>query len=348
MPLPARPVLKPALRRVWRDSATLQLGLDPARAILLAGLDAADSRLLTLLDGSRDVATVFAEADRAGCGPERAVRVIELLAAADALDDAPPDDPRLAPDLLSLSLLHRGAGAAARVLHRRRAASVVVHGAGRVGASLAGLLVAAGLGAVTVVDDAPVRPADLAPGGIRSHSASHRGTAATQPFRGRSPRQRVTTGRTPTAHVDLAVVAPAGSTAPPEVLAAVRRQPHLLVTIRETTAYVGPLVRPGVSACLRCLHLARADRDPAWSELAAQLAGSGRDVEACDVTLATFAAAIAAMQVLNEIDGTAQQASTLGGVLEFDLADGRLRRRSVRSHPSCGCGAASVEATMDA
>jgi bacteriocin biosynthesis cyclodehydratase domain-containing protein len=350
VPLPTRPLLKPALRQVWRDPATLQLGLDPGRAVVLQGLQPPDANLLALLDGSRDVATVFTDADAAGCTPERAVRLIELLAAADALDDAPQDDPRLAPDLLSLSLLHPGPGAAARTLRRRRAATVSVHGAGRVGATLAGLLTAAAVGHVVVADDGPVRPADIAPGGIREQGSTDRATAATQPLRRRTPGQVVTTGRRAGSRVpvDLAVVAPAASSPAPEVLAAVRRVPHLLVVVRETTASIGPLVQPGASACLRCLHLARADRDPHWAALSAQLAGGGREVEACDVVLATLAASLAAMQVLAHVDGDHRRVSTVSGVLQFDLGDGRLRRRSVSPHPACGCGAAHPETTMEA
>src|SRR4051812_47988217 len=130
VPFPVRPVLKPALRQVWRDTVTLQLGLAPQRAVVLAGLTPPDSHLFGLLDGSRDVATVFNDASALGCPPERAVRLIELLVAADALDDGPPAAPRLEPDLLSLSLLHPGPGAAARGLARRRAARVAGDGAG--------------------------------------------------------------------------------------------------------------------------------------------------------------------------------------------------------------------------
>lgn len=339
MPLPTRPLLKPALRQVWRDDATLQLGLEPRRAIVLEGLAPPDSRLLALLDGSRDVATVFAEANDVGCGPERAARLIELLHAADALDDAPPGDPRLAPDVLSLSLLHRGAGAASRVLARRRNAAVVVYGAGRVGATLVGLLVAAGVGSVHVVDDAAVRPSDLSPGGIREHNIGSRARAALLPWRQR----RV---RTDPRGAQLAVIAPAGSTTPAEVLTAARRVPHLLVVVRETVASVGPLVVPGTTPCLRCLHLSRVERDPAWAAMTAQLAGTRRADEACDVVLATLAAALGALHALQHLDG-APRPSSVGGVLEYDLADGRLRRRSVVAHATCGCGAAHPEATME-
>ena len=310
---------------------------------MLEGLQPPDARLLGLLDGSRDVATVFAEANDAGCGPVRAAQLIELLHGADALDDAPPGDPRLAPDLLSLSLVHRGAGAAGRALARRRRATVSVHGAGRVGASVVGLLVAAGIGSVDVVDDRPVRPGDLAPAGIRDQGAGDRATAATLPWRQRSRGVRATTRARDS---DLHVVAPAAATPAPEVLAAVRRRPHLLVVVRETTASVGPLVLPGRTPCLRCLQLARADRDPEWAAVSAQLVAGGRDTEPCDVTLATLAASLAAMQALTHIDGAAAP-SAVAGVVEFDLVETRLRRRSVAAHAACGCGAASAEATME-
>ena len=346
MPLPVRPLLKPALRQVWRDAGTLQLGIEPRRAVVLEGLGPPDSGLLDLLDGTRDVTTVFTDASALGCPPERAARVIELLAAADALDDTPPGDPRLAPDLLSLSLLHPGPGAAARVLARRRRARVAVAGAGRVGASAVTLLAAAGIGRLHVDDDAAVRPADLSPAGIRELGAGTRATAVTAPLRRTSAALAVVTG--PAADADVTVVAPAASSPAPEVLAAVRTRPHLLVTVRETTASVGPFVLPGVTPCLRCLHLARSDRDPGWGAMTAQLAGNTRAVEACDVVLATLAAALAVTQVLGYVDSAAPPASTRAGVLEMDLADGRLRRRTVAAHPSCACGAADDGATMDA
>ena len=346
MPLPVRPLLKPALRRVWRDSFTLQLGLEPQRAVVLEGLRTPDSQLLDLLDGSRDVATVFHDANALGCPPDRAARVIELLAAADALDDAPAADPRLTPELLSLSLLHPGPGAAARILSQRRRAHVAVTGAGRVGAGVVMLLAASGIGRLSVDDDGPVRPADLAPAGIREQGAGSRATAVTAPLRRTSAGLSVVIGPAPEA--DVTVVAPTGSAPAPEVLAAVRARPHVLVAVRETVASVGPFVLPGTTPCLRCLHLARTDRDPQWGAMTAQLAGSAQSVEACDVVLATMAAALAVTQVLAYVDTAKPPSTTAAGVLEMGLAEGRIRRRTVAAHPSCGCGAADGGATMDA
>jgi bacteriocin biosynthesis cyclodehydratase domain-containing protein len=340
---PLRPVLKPALRRLWRDPSTLQLGVEPRRAVVLHGLEPADTQALGLLDGSRDLGAVVTDAGTAGCAPDRVAHLVSLLTSADLLDAAPAADPRLEPDLLSLSLLHPGYGAAGRVLDRRRAATIAIHGAGRVGATIASLLAAAGIGTLHVVDPAPPRAADVAPGGIRSLGHGSRATAVTQPLR-RAGRAVTTDADAP---ADLVVVAPTGGAPSPETAARVRHRVHLLAVVRETVAAVGPLVLPGETACLRCGHLARLDRDPQWASLAAQVAGEQRDVEACDVVLATLAASLTALQVLAWVDEPQRRPPTAGGVLEFDLADGRLRRRSLHPHPSCGCGAGGPGATME-
>ena len=113
--------------------------------------------------------------------------------------------------------------------------------------------------------------------------------------------------------------------------------PHLRVVVREATAVIGPFVLPGSTSCLRCLELHRSDRDAAWPVIAAQLAsgGSRNGTEACDIALATLAASITALQVLAFIDGGTP--ATCNGTLEIALPDWRVRRRSWRAHPSCGC-----------
>lgn len=335
-----RPILKPALRRLWRDPQTLQLGLDPGRAVVVSGVGPGDRALLGLLDGTRETEVVIAEAGRRGVSPERGATLIDLLRNAAVLDDAEqavppgPASGRLGPDQLSLSLCHSRAGGAAEVLAARRSATVEVLGAGRVGATLAALLAAAGVGRVVADDSALIRPADLAPGGLRNVGVHHRrGDAANalinavrtaQPSRGAAARS-------------LVVLAPTGPAMPPEWLMRVVSRPHLVVMVRETTASIGPLVLPGAAPCLRCVELARADRDPVWPVLAAQLVGDARAVEPCDVTLASAAAALAAMHALAWMDTGGSP--LVGGVVDISLVDLSVRRRTVVTHPDCGCAA---------
>src|SRR5205085_2731568 len=83
-----RPMLKAGLLPVWRDRETLQIGVDPRRAVALSGLGQA-AAVISLLDGSRDREGVIATAVTYGVPAPAASRVLELLAAAGVLDDFP-------------------------------------------------------------------------------------------------------------------------------------------------------------------------------------------------------------------------------------------------------------------
>ena len=247
---------------------------------------------------------------------------------------------RLGPDLASLSLVPT-TRTPFEVVRARRAASVVVHGAGRVGASLATLLAAAGVGQVHVADRGPVRPGDVAPAGVAAADVDRSRTAAAAEALRRAAPEIRSTPPAPGRRPDLVVLA---STEPVDTTLrtalAGGRVAHLVAGVRETTAVVGPLVLPGRTGCLRCGDLHRADRDPAWPVVAAQLVGiRRRREEPCDVVLATVAASLAALHCLAHLDGRPSAAT--GASLELSLTDWRLRRRSWPAHPRCDCGAAA-------
>jgi bacteriocin biosynthesis cyclodehydratase domain-containing protein len=192
-----------------------------------------------------------------------------------------------------------------------------------------------------VADRGPVRPGDVAPAGVAATDVDRsRGAAAAEALRRAAPEVRSTPpppGRRP----DLVVLA---SIEPVDTVLrtalAGGRVPHLIAGVRETTAVVGPLVLPGRTACLHCGDLHRADRDPAWPVVAAQLIGiRRRREEPCDVALATLAASLAALQCLAHLDGRPTAAT--GASLEVGLTDWRLRRRTWPAHPGCDCGAAA-------
>lgn len=335
-----RPVLSPASRRLWRDQQTLQLGRAGPRAVVLAGLDPDVRAVLGLLDGTRDLDEIRTAAVDAGCPAARVDALLELLARAGLVADAAERWPerlvetertRLVADVASLGMLHGGAGVAA--LRRRDRACVLVLGGGRVGAPLAGLLAAAGVGTVDVCDDGTARDRDTAVGGLRAADVGRRrGEAARERLRDVAP-----TTRTGPAHrADVVVLAPT-ATVDEEQVGALQRDglPHLLVEVRDTVGVVGPLVLPGRSPCLRCLDLGRTDRDPDWPALAVQLAGPTRSSPACDGVLAASVSAQAALQVLALLDGGLP--ASLGGSLELALPDWRWRRRSWSVHPACEC-----------
>lgn len=335
-----RPVLSPAARRLWRDPQTLQLGRTSGRAVVLAGLEPADRRVLALLDGTREVGDVLDAATAAGCPPGRAEALLDLLGEAGLVLDAagrwPPhlsvhERDRLVADVASLGLLRGGDGLPS--LARRARSRVVVIGAGRVGAPLAALLASGGVGTVDVTDEGSTTPGDLAAGGLATEDLGARRGPAT---RARLSRAWPGTRGGPVADPDLVVLAPTTAVDDVDVLALSRAgRPHLLAEVRETVGVVGPLVVPGHSACLRCLDLERSDRDPGWPALVAQLSGPGRQPPVGDAALAAAVAAQAALQALALLDGDTP--ASLGGSLELALPDWRWRRRTWQVHPACAC-----------
>lgn len=337
-----RPVLSPALRRLWRDGETLQLGRPPARAAVLAGLDPGARAVLTLLDGTRDADGVVAAAQAAGCPAARTRALLDLLTGAGLVHDAdadadvllrlaPEQRERLSSDVASLALVRGDGGLPA--VRRRTSAQVTVLGGGRVGAALAALLAAAGVGAVDVRDDGATRPQDVGVGGLRPTDVGRsRGEAARELLARRSPEVDARAQGSP----DLVVLAPTGRE-PLEALLPFLAggAPHLVAEVRDGAGVVGPLVLPGSTACLRCLDLTRADLDPDWPALAAQLTMPQRVSPPCDGPLAAAVAAHAALQVLALLDGHVP--ASAGGTLELALPDWRWRRRSWSAHPACGC-----------
>ena len=87
-----RPMLRAGLLPVWRDRDTVQIGIDPRRAVAISGTEQCSRRSSGLLDGSRDREQVIAAASQTGVPPEVAEQVIALLAAAGALVDLPGRD----------------------------------------------------------------------------------------------------------------------------------------------------------------------------------------------------------------------------------------------------------------
>jgi len=113
-------------------------------------------------------------------------------------------------------------------------------------------------------------------------------------------------------------------------------------------------VRPGHSACLRCVDLRKADTDPQWPKIAAQATFAQAQPQACDTVLAAMAAALGCAQALALIDRGSAAASpsggpvTVNGTLEVVLPDWQWRRRTWPPHPACSCGAAVAHSAVTA
>jgi bacteriocin biosynthesis cyclodehydratase domain-containing protein len=324
-----RPALKAGLLPVWRDRDTLQIGIDPRRAVALSGMRD-HALLIGLLDGSRNRDEVLATAARHGIPVTTTERILTLLAAGGIIDDfpagtmqalAPSLRARLAPELATASLAHADASGGAGFLARRRAAAVTIDGERRIGRAIARILSAAGVGTVTI---------GTGPATARSGSG-----LARPPTRAKS----VVAGYASASRLRMAVLVGRPGLEVPVALVR-QRVPHLAITATEAIGIVGPLVIPGKTACLRCLDYVRAAHDRSWPLILAQLGSRRPEPVACDAVLVAAVAAQAAAQVLAAIDKEPMASAAANGTLELVLPDWRWRRRTWPAHPACPCAAA--------
>ncbi|GAA2614107.1 ubiquitin-activating E1 family protein [Paractinoplanes durhamensis] len=323
-----RPTLIPGIPRVWRNGE-LQIGSDPARALLLRLPDKRAEQVLDLLDGTRSESLVVLRAAELGVPPDISRAMLATLHDAGLVLPrsalVPPVD-RLAGEAAALAL--HGSGPPSHLLRRRKASRVVLSGRGRLAAGIAVVLAEAGVGQVQLDIAGSVRPGELAGGPLR---ASDIGRPRRQAIIDAVKRAVPEMG-----HVDRrstsALLIQFDHDQPVGLLAAAlaaRRQPHLAVTIREGAVVIGPLVPLAGKPCLNCLDLHRKDRDATWPGPPAATVP-----ETCAVTTLLAATAFAAAEALTFLDEGRPQ--TVGATVEL-TGPGRVRRRTWPPHPGCSC-----------
>lgn len=138
---------------------------------------------------------------------------------------------------------------------------------------------------------------------------------------------------------EVVVLVAAWVVAPAEHGVWLRRDvPHLPVVVGEDIQ-IGPLVVPGETACLHCVHLARRDADPAWPAIATQL--HGRAAPSLGRTAVAEAAAFAVRRLGALADAGADPVpgGAAGTSWELDPVDGSVSVATWSRHPECSCAA---------
>jgi bacteriocin biosynthesis cyclodehydratase domain-containing protein len=338
-------MLLPAVRRLWRDSRRLQVGTDPARAVVLELADPLHARLLDLLDGTHTERSLLRAAQHAGMPPEDVLALLGALSAAGYVVDAnalllsraaEATRRRLSAEATALAL--RGPESSTQwpslVLRRRLRSQVLVTGSSRLAVPIASILAASGVGHVHADQSGVTRMADTLPGGLLPEDVHRpRGVAAADALRRAAPELDVSR---PERGLEtfVVLVGPVGPASLTAFAFGRRRLPHLAISVRDGVVVVGPLVRPGHTPCLNCLDLHRQGLDPDWPAVAAQLSTLPESSDPVTATTALSAAAFAAHEVLTHLDGGV--ASTVGATVEIS-EPGRHARRQWDQHPSCGC-----------
>lgn len=102
--------------------------------------------------------------------------------------------------------------------------------------------------------------------------------------------------------------------------------PHLPIELSGDRVVVGPLVIPGATACLACVHAERRERDPEWPFVAAQLLA--RPSVPTDPLLLVEAATLAARML---------RTGDAGRSIVVSATDDRRELREHRPHGACLC-----------
>lgn len=309
---PVRARLRPGTVVVVRDEQTVQVGLAPDRAVVVTAPRGCGAEgLADLLTGLEGAATLGVAASRAGVD-----------------DDEMPEVARILVRLAELGHVRlRGVGP---------------HGGN-----------SGGSGASRPAAEAPDSGGGPRPGPVRRIHIQGAGPI-TEVLRGPLSVNgcRVTTAASPglTLDVDRPPWLRRGSTPDLVILTdtvavdpvvtstlARTRQPHLHVHCRDGRVVVGPTVVPGATTCLRCTDLFRAQRDPRWPFVAAQLVDHS---PGAGIPALTAAAAL----VLSEVAATRQPDAplqTIGATVEISPAEGMWRRLEWPAVPGCDCGAST-------
>jgi hypothetical protein len=333
--------LRQGLRVLRRAADEVQVGTDPRWAVRVRGLAPEQvDRLTAAGDRALDGLPPAVLAGLAGAGLLRPPRA-----------RAPRVRAALVPEAVAYGL-GRPDGDGTGVLRRRARASVAVTGLDRVGAAVASALAESGVGTLELADPAPVRPGDV--GGLLTPAdvGATRVAAVTAALARLAPHVRVRGRGNGATACDVAVSVTRDAADPAVALALLGHDvAHLPVVTREADALVGPFVLPvppggAAAACLRCVDLHRAEADPAWPVVLAELVAMQRSTRqrrsrtgqaGPPAALAAVTGGLAAAEVLAHLDGGSPRTS--GAQYEIAVPEVEPRLRSWAAHPECGCAA---------
>lgn len=327
--------LHPDVVVAWRNPGTVQIGLDDGTGLIVQADQGTAARLIEALrTGEHSLEGLRALGQRCGLSPALVEDLVGRLSERGALLRATPrlprdHDLRLLVGVARSATLRYPGHDGWEVLERRRRARVLLDGVGPSTADLARLLLAAGVGRVWVHDPRRLDHGDLGDQG--------RDLAAVGRARHHVLSEQVSGVQIAKADIDadFAVLSGDCTLDPSTAHRHVRdERAHLAVLMRERDAVVGPLVRPGRTACLHCVDLYRAQRDPDWPKVVAQ--ARAHRFGPRDPVLSARVAALAASEVLLALDGCLTPLSE-GATVEVGLDSPVPIVRDWPLNPECGC-----------
>ena len=336
------PALAPGVHIFERDESSLQIGLDPATAIV-ANAKLVRS-LLPALTGSREISEVLALAATFNLDKKSVLHFLELLHSLTLIVNVEPaltDRARDAvTDFQRLNLL-RETSSCAKLIEQRSLTEIEIRGAGRLGSTISLLLASAGFPRLRIVDATTTTTSDLTPwGASRLDLGSRRDLVTMQIL------ERITKGITshnnylrfksdqklvilvPDQIADFPWVDPLSA----DSLIA-DGTPHLFAASSTNESHVSSVIDPGNVPCLRCHYYALCDIDPAWPLISQQLTGHPtQDLAPIDLIIRTALAVVE--RVTTWVDSQSFNPNEIRRIFR-NSPDFKITQTEF--HPSCGC-----------
>lgn len=345
------PTLAPGVHVFHRSAAEVQIGIDPASAII------ADAKLmqqlLPLLVGTNALTTILSEATKLGFDEDSVLNFLDLLAGLTLLVDADTSTTNRArkgtTNQQRINLLRETSGNQ-KAIESRALTEIEIRGAGRLGTTICLLLAGAGFPNIRVTDSNPTSISDITPwGASRLDIGSRREIVALQIM------ERVTKGITNhnnylrfDSDKKLVVLVPDQTLDFPwfdpmstdELMG--EGTPHLIAAPATNESHVSPVIVPGESPCIRCSYYRECDIDPAWPNICKQFYGlPPQDLAPVNLIFRTALAAVS--RISDWIDGISQSNSenhtrfTNAQTMKVYNNSSDYEFEESQFHPSCGC-----------
>lgn len=327
--------LHPNVHIFTRTSDHIQIGIHPERAVIMPSHT---EELLRMCTGQFSVNEVC---ERLEDRLPQAREIITLLLSNHLAIESSQFIPHHPINELQRLNHFREVGCTSDVAQRRSEVEVSIHGAGRLGTTIALLLASSGLPHIRVHDDREVTSEDVTAWGASRIDIGMRrdrlcGLLMERTNRGALNRQ-LHPRMHPTRQLSIVVTDQSGDWPwldPIEVDAMLENSiPHIVATMTHSASRWTNVITPGKSACTRCEYQRLVDVDPQWPLITSSL----RNRTALDLAPASLVL-MTATQVVGSVHQWLAHEEQESGMHTLEWPDLSKVFVPWQPHPACGCG----------
>ena len=336
------PKLAPGVHLYERNQSQIQIGINPASAIVVDKLVGETvGKLLTGAHSILDICNQLVAQGHDQTSTEYFLdQLVELGLVVAGPNTATYDLRNPVSEIQRLNLSRETSGDLDQV-NQRIGTEISIRGAGRLGMTVCLLLAGAGFPNVTVHDPNLVTESDLTPwGASRIDIGIRRDVVAMnlveRMVRGASAHKNNLRFR---ANRKIEIILPDQRADFPWVNATSADRfvatdaPHLFAATSSKESMISAVIQPGQTPCLRCLHLHRCDQDPQWPIIDLQVSRN-LEVDSAPIAL-ILRTAIETVRVIAEwVD---QRNLPESHLLRLAYNQDSVETYPTFFHPSCGC-----------